>query len=79
MRNRLDGVVRAVVASTPFVRVVVDCGFPLVAAVTPRSVSDLGLGPGVAVTAVFKASAAHLIPYAASRSGFLDTHQGAGL
>ena len=61
-RNHLDGVVAAVSPSTPYVRVVVDCGFPLVAAVTPRSVKDLGLDPGTRVTAVFKASAAHLIP-----------------
>jgi molybdopterin-binding protein len=64
-RNRLPGVVQGIVASTPFVRVVVDCGFPLVAAVTSRSVSELGLAPGVAVTAVFKATAAHVIRSAA--------------
>jgi len=79
MRNRLDGAVRAVVPSAPYVRVVLDCGFPLVAAVTARSVSDLGLAPGVAVTALFKASAAHLIRYAAPPAGFLDTYQRAGL
>lgn len=62
MRNRLDGVVASVTPSTPHVRVVVNCGFPLVAALTPRSVSELGLAPGVGVTAVFKASAVHLIP-----------------
>jgi tungstate transport system ATP-binding protein len=79
VRNRLDGVVSTVVASTPSVRVVVDCGFPLVAALTARSVRELGLRPGVAVTTVFKASAAHLIRYAAARPGFLDTPQRAGL
>jgi tungstate transport system ATP-binding protein len=63
--NRLPGIVTEVVPSTPFVRVVVDCGFPLVAAVTSRSVRDLGLAPGVAVTAVFPASAPHLIRGAA--------------
>jgi len=62
MRNRLDGVVSAVTPSSPHVRVVVDCGFPLVAALTPRSVSELALAPGVGVTAVFKANAVHLIP-----------------
>lgn len=61
VRNRLDGTVSAVVASTPSVRVVVDCGFPLVVAVTARSVQELGLRPGVTVTAAFKASAVHLI------------------
>jgi molybdate transport system ATP-binding protein len=63
MRNRLDGVVTSVTASTPYVRVIVDCGFPLVAALTQRSVADLGLAPGRAVTAMFKATAAHLIPH----------------
>jgi tungstate transport system ATP-binding protein len=78
-RNRLPGVVRGVSPSTPYVRVVIDCGFPLVAAVTSRSVSDLGLAPGVPVTAVFKASSAHLIRYAGPAAGFLDTPRGAGL
>jgi tungstate transport system ATP-binding protein len=60
-RNRLAGHVVQVRASTPHVHVVVDCGFPLVAAVTPRSVDELHLVPGARVTAVFKASAPHLI------------------
>ena len=59
--NKLAGRILQVRASTPHVHVVVDCGFPLVAAVTPRSVDDLGLTPGVAVTAVFKATAPHLL------------------
>jgi molybdopterin-binding protein len=53
----------ALASSTPYVRVVVDCGFPLVVALTPRSVRELALVPGVNVMAVFKASAAHLIRY----------------
>jgi tungstate transport system ATP-binding protein len=60
-RNRLIGRVVQVRPTTPHVYVVVDCGFPLVAAVTPRSVAELGLAAGVPVTAVFKASAPHLI------------------
>jgi tungstate transport system ATP-binding protein len=68
-RNHLPGRVVQVRASTPHVHVVVDCGFPLVAAVTPRSVDELGLAAGVAVTAVFKATAAHLLREPAS----LDT------
>jgi len=60
-RNHLAGRVLDVRASTPHVHVVVDCGFSLVAAVTPRSVDELGLVPGLPVTAVFKASAPHLI------------------
>ena len=77
-RNRLRGIVSSVTASTPHIRVVVDCGFPLVAALTPRSVSDLSIGPGVPVTAVFKASAAHLIPGRGHDNTF-DTPQRTGL
>jgi tungstate transport system ATP-binding protein len=68
-RNHLHGVVTAVIPSTPYVRVVVDCGFSLVAAVTARSIADLALAPGSLVTAVFKASAAHLIPQGGATQG----------
>ena len=60
-RNQLGGTIARVVPSTPGTRVVVDVGFPLVATVTARSVADLGLAEGVTITAVFKASAAHLV------------------
>jgi tungstate transport system ATP-binding protein len=60
-RNQLAGRILQVRASTPHVHVVVDCGFALVAAVTPRSVDELGLAAGAAVTAVFKATAPHLL------------------
>jgi tungstate transport system ATP-binding protein len=59
--NRLTGRVVRVRASTPQVQVVLDCGFPLVAGVTPRSVDDLGLAPGALVTAAFKPSAPHVL------------------
>jgi molybdopterin-binding protein len=61
-RNALEGVVTRVSASTHATHVVVDVGFPLVAAVTARSVGDMGLRPGTRVRALFKASAAHLMP-----------------
>jgi tungstate transport system ATP-binding protein len=61
-RNRLEGRIVAITPSLAYLRVLVDCGFPLAAAVTRRSAEDLALAEGVAVTAVFKASAAHLIP-----------------
>jgi molybdopterin-binding protein len=76
-RNRLDGTVVRLVPSAPGTRVVVDVGFRLVATLTPRSVADLGLAEGVAVIAVFKASAAHLLGPAAepaeAAGGALDT------
>src|SRR5262249_42479740 len=54
-RNHLYGRVRRVSASGPYVRVIVDCGFPLVALVTQRSVDELGLYDGAVVVAHFKA------------------------
>jgi tungstate transport system ATP-binding protein len=59
-RNHLDGTVVRLVPGSP-AKVTVDCGFPLVAAVTAQSAAELRLAPGVRVTAVFKATAAHLI------------------
>jgi molybdopterin-binding protein len=60
-RNRLAGTVARVTSAGPHARVVVDCGFPLTALVTVRSLEDLGLGEGAPVTVVFKATAPHLI------------------
>ncbi len=60
-RNRLAGTVAQVLAAGSQARVVVDCGFPLVALVTNRSIEELGLAEGVSVTASFKATAPHLI------------------
>ncbi|HEV8536637.1 MAG TPA: ABC transporter ATP-binding protein [Candidatus Limnocylindria bacterium] len=44
------------------VRVVLDCGFPLVAHVTHRSARELALRPGDEVVATFKATVPHLLP-----------------
>jgi molybdopterin-binding protein len=59
-RNQLPGTVVRVTPGSP-IRVLVDVGFPLVAVVTPRSMETLGLRVGAPVTALFKASAPHLI------------------
>jgi molybdopterin-binding protein len=69
-RNVLAGAVARITATAAGIRVVVDCGFPLVAAVTRRSVADLALAEGTPILAVFKASAAHLLPGVAAT---LDT------
>jgi len=74
-RNHLYGRVVRVSASGPYVRVIVDCGFPLVALVTQRSVDELGLCDGAAVIAHFKATAAHLLHGLAS----LDTRNARGV
>jgi len=76
-RNHLRGTVVRVTPGSP-VRVLVDVGFPLVAAVTPRSVQELRLAAGVPVTAIFEASAVHVIDQAvldtSSRSGLYGNH-----
>jgi len=61
-RNVLAGSIARITITDTGVRVLVECGFPLVATVTPRSLGELGLVEGMAVTAAFKASALHLIP-----------------
>jgi len=60
-RNHLGGAVGRLTPLGAQVRVVVDCGFPVVATVTRRSAGDLGLETGRRVSVSFKASAVHLI------------------
>ncbi len=60
-RNHLAGQIVRLAPSGPHVRVTIDCGFPLVALVTRRSVEELGFAPGAPVTAHFKATAPHLL------------------
>ena len=61
MRNHFRG---RIISAEPWrleYRVSVDCGFPIIAAVTKRSLDEMGLKPGDEVYASFKATAAHLI------------------
>jgi len=60
-RNCLHGRITRLTMQGALVRVVVDCGFPLVALVTRSSSLELELKVGQEVAATFKASAAHLI------------------
>ena len=60
-RNRLPGRVRELGREGPMVRVTLDCGFPLIAVVTPQACDELDLREGTAVTAVVKAPAIHLV------------------
>jgi len=60
-RNHLAGRVTAIEPAGPLVRVRLDCGFPLVAAVTRPAVEATCLAPGSPVVAVFKAPAVHVI------------------
>jgi molybdopterin-binding protein len=61
-RNRLRGHIIRITPSGPLVRVVIDCGLPVVALITRSSANEMSLAEGQGVTATFKASAVHLIP-----------------
>jgi molybdate transport system ATP-binding protein len=63
-RNQLTGRVTAVQSEGGVVRVTVDCGFSLSALITRPAYDELHLGEGATATAVFKATAVHLIPRA---------------
>jgi molybdopterin-binding protein len=75
-RNVLPGTITRITVTDAGARVVVDCGFPLVALITPRSLAELGLVERMPVSVSFKASAPHLLPAAGAR---LDTPTTAGL
>jgi len=66
-RNRLPGRVVRVTPAGSHLRVVMDCGAPVTALVSRQVAEDLGLGEGLAVTAQFRASAAHLLRESAGR------------
>jgi molybdopterin-binding protein len=74
-RNTLEGSIARITLTDAGVRVLIECGFPLVASITPRSLAELGLVEGMRVGAVFKATALHVIAGGAS----LDTPTAAGL
>ncbi|MHC1626514.1 MAG: ABC transporter ATP-binding protein [Methanoculleaceae archaeon] len=60
-RNTITGSVVSVLENGPVAEVRVDCGVELIAVLTRRSVLDLGLAPGTAVTLSIKATAVHVI------------------
>ncbi len=60
-RNRLSGRITRLTPSGPLVRVVVDCGLPIVALITRGSANEMKLTESQPVTASFKATAVHLI------------------
>jgi molybdopterin-binding protein len=61
-RNHVNGRITRMTPSGPLVRVVIDCGLPVVALITRGSANDMKLEEGQPVTATFKATAVHLIP-----------------
>lgn len=63
-RNLIRGKVTRLMTQGPLVRVVIECGFSVVALVTRTSVQDMDLVEGREIAATFKASAVHMIPRA---------------
>jgi tungstate transport system ATP-binding protein len=53
-RNVLAGSITGISVTESGARIVVDCGFPLVATLTPRSVDELGLKEGAPIIAIFR-------------------------
>lgn len=60
-RNTFLGKITRMTPQGPLERVVVDCGFPVVALITRASMQEMHLETGQEVYASFKASAAHVI------------------
>jgi len=60
-RNHLPAVVKAIATEGHFMRIDLDCGFPLVALVTRQACEELVLQPGSAVLALIKAPHVHLL------------------
>jgi tungstate transport system ATP-binding protein len=61
-RNHLPGRIVQITPSGPLVRVVVDCGVPVIALITRGSAGDMKLIEGEEVIVTFKATAVHLMP-----------------
>lgn len=60
-RNRFSARIKDLVVLGAVAKVALDCGFPLVATVTRRSLKDLNLKAGKNVRAGFKATSVHVI------------------
>jgi molybdopterin-binding protein len=67
--NHFSGRIAELVPVGTQVRVLADCGDPVIALVTRHSVQELPLAPGYPVTVSFKASAVHLIEREGGTSG----------
>jgi len=61
-RNVLEAIVTKVIRQGFFNKLILDCGFPLVAYITIPSFEELGITQGMTVIASFKATSVHVIP-----------------
>ena len=62
-RNRLPARVMGVKNLGALVKVILDCGFPLVSYITRASQEEMGIAEGRRLTAVIKATAVHVMPF----------------
>jgi tungstate transport system ATP-binding protein len=60
-RNTFRGKVEGITPLGPYLKVLIDCGFPLTAYVTKSSLENLSIRQGHPVTASFKATAIHVV------------------
>jgi tungstate transport system ATP-binding protein len=68
-RNRLPGKVTEVNVMGALVKVGLDCGFPLVAYITRASQEEMDIEKDRRVTAVFKATSIHVMPFSQAGNG----------
>ena len=61
-RNIFEAKVSIIIRQGFFNKLILDCGFPLVAYITIPSFEDLGIVQGATVIAYFKATSVHIIP-----------------
>ena len=62
VRNQFTGKVTKILPNGPFIRLTIDCGFPLTALITRMSCQDLNIGVGTVISAGIKATAIHVLP-----------------
>ncbi|HWF85298.1 MAG TPA: ATP-binding cassette domain-containing protein [Vicinamibacterales bacterium] len=60
-RNHLHGRIVSIEPEGPLERIIVDCGFPLVALVTRSARDEMALAEGMSIVAAIKATAIHLV------------------
>jgi len=59
-RNTFGGKIVGMSSSGPLARIILDCGFPVLALITQKSAAEMGLEPGKPVYVSFKATALHI-------------------
>ena len=62
VRNQFTGKITKIMPNGPFVRLNIECGFPVTALITRRSCQDLNISVGMVVSAGIKATAIHVLP-----------------